>query len=83
MKDKSGNPLIPTFTEHLRREAKRTTKNRFDAEEAIAQMEADMPMIIEVQKNTAKLRMHKFQAHIAAGFTESQALELCQGYELI
>lgn len=36
------------------------------------------PMFVELMKMIAAGRMIRFKAHLEAGFTEAQALELCK-----
>ena len=46
--------------------------------QAVAAMRDNLPAMIEFQKLNAKLIRARYLALVDAGFTESQALELCQ-----
>jgi len=45
---------------------------------AIKEMSREMPSFVKAQKALAELRMNSYKAHIEAGFTDEQAIELCK-----
>lgn len=61
-----------------------TTPSRDEAAEKMAPIlkeafeNLQRPYYLDLWRVTALERRVKFQAHIAAGFTEAQALELCK-----
>ncbi len=49
---------------------------------AFAQIIRMMPMLKEHATEIAATRLAMFKAHVEAGFTEAQAIELCKGFGL-
>ena len=51
-------------------------KRATEMQKASAELERNLPDIIDSIKHTAKIRRASYEAHIAEGFTPVQALEL-------
>lgn len=48
--------------------------------EALRELRAALPAMMESHALIAQLKMSQYRAFVAAGFTEAQAIELCKGY---
>lgn len=49
---------------------------------AIEMLKRQLPLILEHTRLIAEIRKASYDAHLAQGFTEPQALELCKSREL-
>ena len=47
--------------------------------ELLRKLKEEMPVQLEITAELAKLTRAKYEAYVNAGFTEQQALYLCQG----
>ena len=47
--------------------------------EALKELRAALPQMMETASLIAQYRRTQFQAYVKAGFTEAQAIELCKG----
>jgi hypothetical protein len=54
-------------------------KEQVEIAQVLRRYRENMPALMEFQRLKAQLTREKFNALVRAGFTEEQALKLCQG----
>jgi len=58
------------------------TAGRDEMRATLEQMKRQLPVFLEYTQTLAKIRKTAFDAHVAEGFSEDQALELCKTLSL-